>query len=101
MDTTEIPVYEAQVWTTIAEIMGTASVYKRGAWFTVECDPFLYADKHTKKGFRSLADAKSHALDKATQYMQESIAWMKENESEYEDPEFPFENEFSIQEVEN
>jgi hypothetical protein len=93
---------EYRIWVETGDLMGCASVYKRRAWWTVELEPFLTAEKVRTKGFRNEQDAYDFAQATAERYMAEAIAWEIEHYGKTypEDDQPDWSDAFSIQIVE-
>ena len=72
----EIAVREYRVWCVNGDIAGCANVYKRRAWWTVELEPFYYADRTKPKGFRSQEAAYKYAAEHADEYLSQVLEWV-------------------------
>lgn len=73
MEETETPRRSYVVWYVAGDVMGRADVYRRGAWWTVETQPFYTADPWGKKGFRSQEAAYRYASECASEYQTQAM----------------------------
>lgn len=74
MNDTETSLYGFDVWCENSDFIGSADVYKRrGGWFTVEVEPFLYAERNHRKGFRDEVAARDYARGLAERFMSQAV----------------------------
>lgn len=74
MDNTETSLYGFSAWCENGDFIGSADVYKRrGGWFTVEVEPFLYSERNHRKGFRDEVAARDYARGLAEWFMSQAV----------------------------